>query len=65
MTAYGLFFVGPDGHVDGVEIIEAVDDEAAIKSARRFAGARSMELWNLDKPVMAFPATPPGRLHRL
>jgi hypothetical protein len=61
MNAYRLYYVGFDGHFTGVEVIEADDDDAAIKAARTFAGSRPMELWDGAKKVMVFPAAIPGR----
>jgi hypothetical protein len=61
MHAYRLYFVGQDGHFTGVEVIEADDDDAAIKAARKHAGTLPMELWDLKRKVMVFPAALPGR----
>jgi hypothetical protein len=60
MGGYRLYYVGPDGHFIGVEEIEADDDDGATKAARKFAGARPMELWDAARQVKTFPATPPG-----
>jgi hypothetical protein len=61
MRAYRLYFIRDDGHFAGVEIIEAVDDEAAITVARKHAGARALELWDLGKHVWSLPAASPGQ----
>ena len=57
MHAYRLYFVGDDGHFKGVEVIEADDDDAAIKAAREFAGKLPMELWESARKVETFPAS--------
>jgi hypothetical protein len=61
MRAYRLYFIGDDGHFKGVEVIEAVDDEAAITVAQTHIGACAMELWNLGTHVCSFPVQPNGQ----
>ena len=60
MEAYRLYFIGPDGHFSGVEVIEAADDEAATGAARKHIGARRMELWQLHRHIKDFPASTPA-----
>lgn len=48
---YRAYIVGPDGHFKSAEIVESVDDVAAIELAKKYVGEGGMELWLLDRQV--------------
>ncbi len=58
MHTYRLYFYGPDSHLAEALPFECGDDEGAIKIAREKADDRAMELWQLARKVMDFPAAP-------
>jgi|SRR5271168_1032440 hypothetical protein len=43
---YRVYFVGRDGHFNGLEPIVCADDAAAIENAKRLVNRHGIELWN-------------------
>lgn len=60
MAYYRLYFV-EEGHFQGVEEFEAIDDEQAIESASRITGT-VMELSCEGRKVKTFEATESHKL---
>jgi hypothetical protein len=48
--------VGLHDRTIGVVQLDCVDDESAIKSARRLVDRHDVELWQTDRPVARFDA---------
>lgn len=48
---YRAYIVGADGHFKAAEVVEAVDDVAAIELAKKYVGEDGVELWLLDRQV--------------
>jgi hypothetical protein len=56
MTHYRLYFMSStDGHIDRFESIESDSDAAAIEAAKLYQGPYSLELYQRDRRVEAFP----------
>ena len=51
MTVYRAHIVGLHGRSIGVVQLDCIDDESAIKSARRLVDSHDVELWQMDRPV--------------
>ncbi|MEW6452189.1 MAG: hypothetical protein AB1490_16145 [Pseudomonadota bacterium] len=50
------------GHINASHIVEAADDEAAVKAAREFLKANDLEIWERDRFVARLkPDGPPQR----
>jgi len=60
MKLYRLYFIGSDGHFDGVHEIEVASDERAIEVAAQYANQRPAELWERDRRIKIFPTPPKG-----
>jgi hypothetical protein len=56
MSVYHAYIVGMHGRSIGVVQIDCVDDESAIKSAKRLVDSHDVELWQTDRPVARFDA---------
>jgi hypothetical protein len=48
--------VGLHDRTIGVVQLDCIDDESAIKSARRLVDSHDVELWQTDRPVARFDA---------
>ncbi len=55
MPDYRSYIIGALGHVEGVEVIIAVDDVAAIKAASLGREAQRWELWCGARLVESWP----------
>jgi hypothetical protein len=40
----------------GVVQLDCIDDESALKSARRLVDSHDVELWHMDRPIARFDA---------
>jgi hypothetical protein len=56
MTVYRAHIVGLHGRSIGVVQLDCIDDESAIKSARRLVDSHDVELWQMDRPVARLDA---------
>ena len=57
MSYYRLYFMSRgSGHIERFEEIEAVDDVAAVRIARKQAGEQPLELWCRGRKVKRFEA---------
>jgi hypothetical protein len=54
MTVYCAYIVGLHDRAIGVVRLDCIDDESAIKSARRLVDNHNVELWQADRPVARF-----------
>src|ERR1700756_5994527 len=50
MTIYRAYIVGLHDRSIGVVQLDCIDDESAIKSARRLLDSHDVELWQLHRP---------------
>jgi hypothetical protein len=46
VPTYRAYFVGPDDHVRGVEVIDAPGDGEAVKKAKQLMNECDVEIWN-------------------
>jgi hypothetical protein len=51
MPDYRAYIVGSDGRFQGFEIIDAADDEAAVRAAKKFVDGHDVEVWQLDRKI--------------
>ena len=51
MPVYCAYIVGLHDRAIGVVRLDCIDDESAIKSARRLVDSHDVELWQMDRPV--------------
>jgi hypothetical protein len=56
MPVYRAYFVGLHDRTIGVVQLDCIDDESAIKSARRLVDRHDVELWQTSRPVARFDA---------
>ena len=56
MPVYCAYIVGLHDRAIGVVQLDCIDDESAIKSARRLVDSHDVELWQTDRPVARFGA---------
>ena len=56
MTVYCAYIVGLHDRTIGVVQLDCINDESAIKSARRLVDSHDVELWQTDRPVARFDA---------
>ena len=54
MTVYCAYIVGLHDRTIGVVQLDCIDDESAIKYARRLVDGHDVELWQTDRPVARF-----------
>jgi len=60
MGGYRLFHISNHtGHIERCDVIEAEDDDGAIRSAATQAGPNAMELWQQARRIKRFERTPP------
>lgn len=60
MGGYRLFHIGNhSGRIERCDVIDAVDDDAAILSAQAQAGPNAMELWQQARRIQRFERTLP------
>ena len=57
MSDYRAYIVGPDGHFQTFEVIDAADDDGALKAAEKLTGGHIVELWQLDRKIAVLPAS--------
>lgn len=62
MPDYRAYIVGPDGHFQTFEAIDAADDERALKAAEKLTAGHIVELWQLDRKIAVLTAkdSPPA-----
>jgi hypothetical protein len=58
IPVYHAHIVGLHGRSIGVIQLDCIDDESAIKSARRLVHSHDVELWQRDRPVARLDAPP-------
>jgi hypothetical protein len=52
MSSYRLYAITPDEHIQApAEVVECVDDRAAIDHAKQLLDGRVIEVWQLDRFV--------------
>jgi hypothetical protein len=56
MPVYRAYIVGLHDRSIGVVQLDCIDDESAIKSAKRLVDSHDVELWKMDRPVARFDA---------
>jgi hypothetical protein len=56
MPVYCAYIVGLHDRTIGVVQLDCIDDESAIKSARRLVDSHPVEVWQTDRPVARFDA---------
>jgi hypothetical protein len=56
MPVYCAYIVGLHDRSIGMVQLDCIDDESAIKSARRLVDSHGVELWQMDRPVARFDA---------
>jgi hypothetical protein len=54
VTDYRLYFLDATGHIQSVEELTCIGDDAAVQAARDRADGRAMELWQRDRRLGAF-----------
>ena len=54
MPVYCAYIVGLHDRTIGVVQLDCIDDESAIKSARRLVDRHNVELWQTSRPVARF-----------
>ena len=59
MTAYRLYHVDGGGHFSAAEWIDAVDDAAAMATARALNKSIASELWQGERFVGRVDSSPP------
>lgn len=68
MTAYRLYFLSANDHIEDVRILDCGSDQEALESAREFIDGRDLELWERDRfisrlPRVGAPWLAPGSCH--
>jgi hypothetical protein len=58
MTHYRAYVIGQDGHFIKSVILDCVDDNAAIESAKQLVDGHDIELWQLDRQIAKFEPKP-------
>jgi hypothetical protein len=56
MPVYRAYIVGLHDRTIGVVQLDCIDDECAMRSARRLVDSHDVELWQTDRPVARFDA---------
>jgi hypothetical protein len=56
MPVYRAYIVGLHDRSIGVVQLDCIDDESAIKSAKRLVDSHDVELWKMDRPIARFDA---------
>lgn len=62
MTAYRFFNMDRAGHISGVVIIEASDDDDAVRQAEELKAKLKplrFEVWERSRPILKFLSDPP------
>jgi hypothetical protein len=54
LLRYRVYFLDPDGHSTGTQIIEAVEDQDGVKKTRQLLDRQDVELWDGDRLVGRF-----------
>jgi hypothetical protein len=58
MATYRAYLVDNEGHFKGVQVLEECStDQEAIEVARQYVDGCGVEVWNLDRLVVALPAS--------
>jgi hypothetical protein len=52
------FAMGNDGHIVNAILLDCVNDNAAIESAKQLVNRRDLELWQRDRLIAKFDRTP-------
>jgi hypothetical protein len=50
--------MGNDGHIANAILLDCVDDNAAIESAKQLVDGRDLELWQRDRLIAKFDRRP-------
>lgn len=58
MLEYRLYYLGDDGHIQGVAEFVSEDDTHAAEDALRRADGRRMELWRREHLIRVFERSP-------
>ena len=58
MTDYRVYVMGTDGHIANAILLDCVDDNAAIESAKQLVNGRDLELWQRDRLIAKFDRRP-------
>ena len=58
MTDYRAYILNDKGHIQSGTLIVSADDAQAIVAAKKIAGARNVELWDVERLVGRFKTTP-------
>ena len=56
MPVYRAYIIGLHDRAIGVVQLDCIDDESAIKSARRLVDRHDVELWQMDRAVARLDA---------
>lgn len=55
MADYRAYIIGSDGHFKSYEVIEAKDDDNAVKIAEKLVDGHDVEVWQLDRKIAVLP----------
>jgi hypothetical protein len=55
MSNYRAYIVGLDGHFETFHVIDADDDDTAVKTAQMLGNGQEVEVWYLDRKVAVLP----------
>ena len=58
MAHYRAYVIAQDGHFIKSVILDCVDDNAAIESAKQLVDGHDIELWQLDRQIAKFEHKP-------
>jgi hypothetical protein len=58
MEEYRLYYLDPNGHIRGAEVLSCADDAEAIKAFEAHVSDRRMELWQLARRIKTY--SPPA-----
>jgi hypothetical protein len=58
MRQYRIYYVGQDGHSSGVAVVDASNDEEAVREAEQASDGRLSELWERGRFIKRFPCEP-------
>lgn len=51
MSDYRAYIIGQDGHFHDFKVLDAVDDQDALKAANQFVNGHDVEVWHLDRKL--------------
>jgi hypothetical protein len=58
MPEYRAYFVGQDGHIHNVVVLDCLDDDVAKEQAKQLADGHDIELWQFERKIATFQRKP-------